>query len=146
MNIWICRGIPGSGKSTWIKNYHPNGIIFSADNFHINKETGEYKYDVSKSAEAHHWCLRQYNEALIENNSDRTIIVDNTNVRQFEIAPYYKLAEAYGFPVCVMWFLCDPELGIKRNVHNVPAHIIHQMARSFDPLPNWWNVQYITAA
>ena len=61
-NLYIMRGLPGSGKSTLsgqiAKAYHDQGkkaIIASADEFFIDR-SGQYNFDGSRLEEAHNWC------------------------------------------------------------------------------------------
>lgn len=142
--IKIMRGIPGCGKSTWVETNCPGAIVCSADLFHIDKATGQYKYDQSKAGEAHNWCLQTFAQAVMW-QAGKPIVVDNTNVKLFEIAPYYRLAEALGYDVEIIQFFCDPEVGFKRTLHAVPMQTIQLMAKSFEPLPPWWKVRYVFA-
>ena len=51
--LYIVRGIPGSGKSTFAKTL--GGQHYESDMFFIN-ENGEYNFDVTKIKDAHQWC------------------------------------------------------------------------------------------
>ena len=84
MNIFILQGVSGAGKSTYANRLlgeSPEGAIVSADEcFMVG---GRYQFDPSKLGEAHSECKSP-------------IIVDNTNARVDEIAPYYAIGEACG--------------------------------------------------
>ncbi len=147
--VIITSGIPGAGKSTWIrKNTNPwMTEIFSADDYFIN-ESGRYVFRGEKLAEAHAQCLRTFTERLIalsRTESDCcpvTLVVDNTNICPWEIAPYYSLAAAYGIPVRIVRLLADPDKAHSRNIHGVEHEKISKMKEKLcgNPLPSFWNV------
>lgn len=140
----ILRGLPGSGKSTMIKNeiprefpnYPPN--VCSADFYHIDKADGVYKYDKAKAGEAHKFCqdeadrLMQYDTPLV--------VIDNTNITYNEMGPYIVLAMKYGYHVSfrepkTAW-AWDVEECAKRNVHGVSTEIISTMKARWQPTPH----------
>lgn len=46
--VFVMVGLPGSGKSTWSKNYikkHPNTLIISRDDIRYNLHGGDYIFD-----------------------------------------------------------------------------------------------------
>lgn len=141
-NVTIMRGLPGCGKSTYIKKWFinlPNIQIVSADNYFMMN--GVYAFDQLKLGLAHNDCLRRYLDRL--NTLHEHVIVDNTNIRAYEIAPYYRLAEAYGYDPKIIWIQRSASLCIKQNIHKVPEGTIKSMANSFEPIPHWWNQEVI---
>jgi len=144
--VTIMRGIPGSGKSTWIENNCCSDPTYavSADDYFTDIETGEYRFDSTKLPLAHNVCLQRFLALL--NSGVTSIVVDNTNVRTFEIAPYYRLAEIFGYEVEVIWLVCDPSVAVARSIHGVPENLVRSMAVSFDPLPAWWNVRIVSVS
>lgn len=47
-NVIIMRGVPGSGKSTYVRNRYPEARVVSADRYFTDPATGEYRFDASK--------------------------------------------------------------------------------------------------
>lgn len=139
--VTIMRGVPGSGKSHWVQRYRSKSAIISADNFFVNPKTGVYEFNPELLGKAHDNCLRQYLNLIHEGHPD--IVVDNTNIKAFELATYYRVAEALGYRVGIMQMMTLPDICISRNIHNVPPNIILSMYKSMEPIPTWWNIRYI---
>ena len=147
--IIILRGIPGSGKTTWRKKNFPDALVCSADDYFYDP-SGKYNFDPTRLREAHNECFKKYHRAIMAAvtgdpvyHEFKTVIVDNTNLKQWEIAPYYRLAEAFDFRVSITQFICSPIKAAARCVHGVPHEKIHKMHLGMDPLPDWWNVSYV---
>lgn len=141
--VLIMRGLPGSGKTSWIRdNALDDAKWLSADSYFIRD--GRYQFDPLKIADAHNDCLRRFMVALQDDTESETpIVVDNTNLRLTEIAPYYRLAEAFGYAPTIVWVHAHPETCIARNIHGVPAQAIRQMAVSTEALLPWMNVEHV---
>ena len=141
--IYITRGLPGCGKSTWIGKIRvPGDLVCSADHIHIID--GVYRYDPAKTALGHQICLREYNAAVSGLVPFREyVFVDNTNTSIFEIAPYVQLAEAYQIPYEIIFFPCSLEVSSQRNTHKVPLGTILQMNKNLntESLPPWWKIR-----
>ena len=140
--VLILRGLPGSGKTSFIAQHLPEvpaTNIFSADSFFLDA-WGRYCFDVTKLKEAHAQCLRKYTAALLFGGD--FLVVDNTNTRGVEVAPYYALGEAMGFQVTLITFPWgdDPEVYARRNVHGVLEGTIGAMQTTLrnEKLPPWW--------
>jgi predicted kinase len=147
MKVFILRGLPGSGKTTWIKNnLLPDAVVCSADHFHM--VDGVYRYDPANAGKAHAACLRKYLEntlgwPLVHGPRPNHLTVDNTNCTIAEIAPYAALATAYDVPFEVVHVHCTVAEAVARNVHGVPDGTILDMARRLatEPLPPWWKIR-----
>jgi predicted kinase len=126
--LYIVRGLPGSGKSTFAKTL--GGTRFETDNFFM--VDGEYKFDGSKIKEAHNWCQNSVNSAMILNNTaglNETIVVSNTFTQEWEMKPYYDMAETYGYKVFSI-IIENRHGGV--NEHSVPDEVLTKMRERFE--------------
>ena len=122
--LTICRGIPGSGKSTFAKTL--GGQHYEADMFFIDEE-GNYKFDVTKIKEAHQWCQSIVKTDMILEYPK--IVVSNTSTQEWEIEPYFKLAKEYGYTVFSI-VVENRHGGV--NQHGVPEDKLEQMRNRFN--------------
>ena len=132
--LFIIRGLPGSGKSTFAeKLVGSDFLVCEADKYFIDKKTGEYKFDPSKIKDAHKWCqdmVETYmKDSLVNDQFYREIAVSNTFTQNWEMVPYFDLAKKYGYKVfCVV---VENRHGGK-NVHGVPDDKLEMMRDRFE--------------
>jgi hypothetical protein len=97
---------------------------------------GEYNFNPMVLMEAHQWCrnrvekeMKWYSELDPVLDSDSRIIVSNTFTQEWEMQPYFDLAEKYGYRVCSL--ICENRhSGI--NSHGVPEEKLVQMKNRFE--------------
>lgn len=139
--MFIMKGISGSGKSTVARNLRDtfSHSYHSADDF-FNK-TGEYIFDFTQLKEAHQSCQLGAIEAAERHQN--VIIIDNTNVRNWEMKIYLTLAKEYNYIVAVVepktpWAKNAEELAMK-NTHGVNEEIIYKKVKMYqDPCPLYY--------
>jgi predicted kinase len=121
--LYLLRGLPGAGKSTLAKSI--GGIHMEADKYFM--EGDEYKFDAFKLKEAHEWCQNAVNVWM---RSDLPkVIVSNTFTMEWEMQPYYDLAQKYGYRVYSL-IVENRHGGI--NSHRVPEEKLVQMKNRFE--------------
>lgn len=126
--LYIVRGIPGSGKSTFAKSL--GGTHFETDMFFM--VDGEYKFDFTKLKEAHNWCQDRVGDAMILNitaNLNNVIVVSNTFTQEWEMQPYFDMAENFDYKVFSV-IVENRHGGI--NQHGVPEDKIQLMKDRFE--------------
>lgn len=122
--LYILRGIPGSGKSTYGKKIVDNAINagmsaikFEADDFFM--KDGKYDWNPKLAHVAHKWCQQSVRKAL---DVYDVVVVANTTLALSDINVYIKIAnEAHAdFEVVAIH-------GNHQNVHNVPEETLEKM-------------------
>jgi predicted kinase len=121
--LYIVRGIPGSGKSTFAKTL--GGQHYEADMFFIDEE-GNYKFDVTKIKDAHQWCQSFVKTDMILEY--QKIVVSNTSTQEWEMEPYFTLAKEYGYTVFTI-VVENRHGGV--NQHGVPEDKLQIMKDRF---------------
>jgi predicted kinase len=126
--LFLLRGLPGSGKSSIAKSLSTSmsGHV-EADMFFLNHK-GEYKFDASKLKEAHEWCRKEAESYMKPHGFDR-VIVSNTFTQEWEMDAYYNLAKKYGYRVHSI-IVENRHEGV--NEHGVPADKLEQMKNRFE--------------
>lgn len=136
----IIRGIPGSGKSTYVKRHYPKAIVCSADNYfeglakaNNTSYLEEFKGWLIGRAHQHCWALFILAVVTI---GVPLVVVDNTNIAQWEYMNYVLLAETMGYDVEIVEipFEADKaEVYYERNTHGVPLNVIQDMISRYEP-------------
>jgi predicted kinase len=121
--LYLVRGLPGSGKSTLAKSL--GGKHFEADMYFIRD--GEYEFDTTKLKEAHEWCRSSVGGLMI--NEEPKLVVSNTFTQEWEMKPYYELANRYGYRVHSL-IVENRHGGV--NEHGVPEEKLEQMKTRFE--------------
>jgi len=142
--VFILQGVSGSGKSSLAKKLcGEQKNICSADDFFVGSD-GVYRFNPAHLPDAHSSCLRKYVSSLMLcfAHSEAVIVVDNTNTTVGEIAPYYALAQAYGYTPIIITVECDVSEAAERNAHGVSLSTCEAMDARIKAtnatLPPWW--------
>jgi predicted kinase len=126
--LFLLRGLPGSGKSTLAKmlvgdkEYRHK----EADMYFVDEE-GSYKFEPSKIKDAHKWCQEEVD--FLMKYSHSPVVVSNTFTQEWEMEPYCKLAEQYGYRVHSI-VVENRHGGV--NEHGVPEEKLEQMKNRFE--------------
>jgi predicted kinase len=129
--LFLVRGLPGSGKTSFATAIWNEYAVCEADKFFYDKE-GNYNFDVSKLKEAHTWCKNQVETRMIDHQNNQQyypeIAVSNTFTQEWEMEDYFKLAEKYGYKVVSL--IIENRHG-GQNVHGVPEDKLQIMKNRF---------------
>ena len=152
--VIIMRGLPGSGKSRWVRNFvrgNPDAVVCSADDFFMVDDMptgilrGEvskvYRFDPTKLSEAHNECFNRYLRCLEKGTP--IVIVDNTNIHHWEYRNYERVARMLKYEVEIVQLYAETtrqvQICIARNNHRVPGDIIARLAVEFEPCDTMQN-------
>jgi predicted kinase len=130
-DLILLRGLPGSGKSTLgnvilqLPNNNPQEVL-SADDFFVNNE-GEYFFDGTKLKEAHNYCQFRCSERMRQQIV--RIVVANTFTEDWEMKPYFDMAERYNYRVHTI--IVENRHG-GENIHGVPENKLQKMKDRFE--------------
>lgn len=126
MQVYLIRGIPGSGKTTHAKRVLHSDVVIEDDDFFTRN--GVYKFVEAELPEAQAFALKRFSLAIADRrNRDKTISVCNTFSRRWEIAPYIEACKKAGVEFSVIRM--D---GTFENVHDIPEYKVHNMSRSIE--------------
>lgn len=130
--LFLIRGCPGSGKSTFanLLNQHAMTMInLEADDYFTsyNKDTNsfDYNFDPTKLKDAHQWCQSTAMHFL---EQGMNVSVSNTSVTEWEVGQYMDiamLADANFVSLIVENYHGNV------NIHGCPDEKVQQMKRKF---------------
>jgi predicted kinase len=127
--LFLLRGLPGSGKSTLAKSI--GGFHIEADMFFMKE--GEYQFDFTKLKDAHAWCQESTEKTMISLDipkfGTKRITVSNTFTQEWEMKPYFDLAEKHGYKVYSL-IVENRHGGV--NEHGVPEDKLEIMKKRFE--------------
>ena len=143
--ILLTRGIPASGKSTWIKENNLEPYTLSADNIRLLMQSPVTNIDgelvITQKNDSKVWALL-FN--LLEQRMERGefIVVDGTHYRAELLHKYYNLIDKYRYRAYVVDFTDVPlSECIKRNKEReaykfVPEEVLRKMHAVFEAEKN----------
>ena len=123
--LFLIRGISGAGKSSLAKSI--GGVHYEADMFFINPITGVYEFVPSNIKHAHEWCRVNVRQEMA--NATERIVISNTFTQEWEMQPYFDLAEKHGYRVYSL--ICVIRQG-GINEHGVPEDKLKLMKNRFE--------------
>jgi predicted kinase len=121
--LFLLRGLPGSGKSTLAESL--GGSHMEADKYFTYE--GKYEFDVTKLKDAHDWC--QNAVRVFMENKNKRVVVSNTFTQEWEMKPYFDLAEKHGYKVYSL-IVENRHGGV--NEHGVPEDKLEIMKNRFE--------------
>lgn len=119
----LVRGIPGQGKTSYVKKHMPEYHHFEAD-MYFEDENGNYIFDPRKLKQAHSWCKAKTKEAM--ENGD-IVVVSNTFTQHWEMKDYFDMAKELGYITIVLRMQ-----NFYENTHGVPETVVTKMKERFE--------------
>lgn len=126
MHLYLIRGLPGSGKSTFAAT-----LARGLDCCHLEQDAylytpeGEYLWTESRMGYAYRACLR---DTRAEMELGHPIVVSNVFPLNRSLKRYEKLAEEFGYRVTYA-VIENRRGGV--NIHDVPEEVLESMRASF---------------
>lgn len=126
--LYLLRGLPGSGKSTLAKQLvgDKDYCHKEADMYFVDGE-GNYNFKPSQIKDAHQWC--QVEIEFVMRLEHSPVVVSNTFTQEWEMKPYFDLAEKYGYKVYSL-IVENRHGGV--NEHGVPEDKLEIMRNRFE--------------
>ena len=134
-NLYLIRGLPGSGKSTFAQELATSldACHHEADHFFQYRRgpsetivwTEEYAFDATKLHEAHCAC-KGWTGDCMEEGCD--IVVSNTFTTEKELKPYLEMAAKFGYRVTTL--IVENRHG-NSSIHGVPEETMTKMRDRF---------------
>lgn len=125
----LCRGCPGSGKTTLVKKLaeKDNGICVAADDF-FTLEDGSYNFTMNLIQVAHSYCL---GTAFYHLYRGKNVYVHNVFAEKWTIGPYIENAQKNGYE----WEVLEPttkwrkdaKILAEKNTHGLTEPMIQKM-------------------
>jgi predicted kinase len=125
--LYIVRGIPGSGKSTFAKSLVKKDYCHKEADMYFVDGDGSYNFEPSKIKDAHKWCQEEMDFLMRLEHSP--VVVSNTFTQEWEMRPYFELAKTYGYKV---FSIVVENRHEGTNEHGVPDEVLTKMRERFE--------------
>ena len=134
--LYITVGLPGSGKSTYVKNFIKDKEIEYLSSDSLRAVYGKSEEDQTVTPLVFGHIKRKVDEFL---KDGKNVLVDATSVNRKERSDYIKTAKKYGAKVVAIVFKMDRQGLIERNKKRgeqggrvVPDWVIDKMLNKFE--------------
>jgi len=125
--LYIIRGLPGSGKSTFACKTFPELNVFEADQFFGE----DYNWNGDFISDAHNWC---YFSVLNDLYNGKDVVVSNTFTTRKELERYFKIKEKLDIDIVIYEIKTQFE-----SVHDVPERVLQRMKDRWYNFPSDFN-------
>lgn len=158
--LYLLRGAPGSGKSSFISRHHLQPYAISQDEIRLLFSDLTYSYD-DKTRSMHHVITQEFNPQVselvtrfVEGKMQRgeTVIVDATHVFPGTISQYHDLTEKYHYETFVIDLMGKNTLEgllerneVRMKYHWVNPDVIVMMYNAYIENPNLpdWTIKIV---
>lgn len=120
----IVRGLPGSGKSTFVRNTYPDMLNVEIDKIHV--KDGVYKFDKNDLFKGIDMCLKTTKDWI---SAGCDVVVSNTFIKREHIEDYKKIADENNARFIVFRMVG----GYFKSIHDVPDYTMAKMTYEFEP-------------
>ena len=134
--LYITVGLPGSGKSTYVKNFIKDKDIEYLSSDSLRAVYGKSEEDQTVTPLVFGHIKRKVDEFL---KDGKNVLVDATSVNRKERSDYINTAKKYGAKVVAIVFKMERQGLIERNKkrgeqggREVPTFVIDKMLAKFE--------------
>ena len=126
-SILLIRGLPGSGKSTLARTLSEQGKypVYSVDDYFTDPQ-GNYKFEHLENYKAYNQCRDNAEQSMIR--KEPKIFIDNTFTLDWEMKPYFELAEKYEYDIFVVTV---ENYHDGKNVHGISEEQVQKMKEKY---------------
>lgn len=130
--LYLVRGLPGSGKSTFAHKIFPGIVHLENDMFHMvsmDDSINEVRYNFvqEKSIERVEQCFDIVRHLLIYKVP---VVVTNVFCKKLTISEYVNIAKEYNVPYKIFRMMNTQF----QNTHDVPEDVFQSMKRCFEDI------------
>ncbi len=126
-NLILLRGLPGAGKTSFAHLISEQGKypVFSVDDYFTDMK-GNYNFNFKENFLAYRWCVENTEKAILDKH--QKIIVHNTFTMDWEMEPYFLLAQKHH---CAIYVMTMENYNAYKNIHGVTKEQIMKMAEKY---------------
>ena len=138
LKLYIVRGLPGSGKSTYVRDCSDawDDDHWEADMFFEN-DAGDYRFDGKLIEEAHKWC---YTNVLRSLRNGYNVWVSNTFTRVWEMTPYIDMVNLVEEDVEIVIIEIKTQF---ESIRGVPEKTLKSMKDRWEEIPAEWQDKFV---
>lgn len=138
----ILAGLPGSGKSTYVKEHYKGENVFIIDSDETRRQMfGSYLIFPKNMYEIYDEMIKEGNE-IYDKHDDLILIMDSTFLDNYRRNHYLDNLKKFDKYTIIMFHTNDINFNLKNNKNRikekwVPEDVIFNMIKQYEPLDEY---------